>query len=91
MLDRVVDDRLDQLGTRWQVLEYAGHLARASTPASVLPSTNPAFSSIGVLAAITTCDQVSSLPCRISSPSLIIDRQVIFDIFLNFARCVPLH
>ncbi len=47
----------------------------ASTPASVLPSTRPAFSSIGVLAAMTTCDQVSSLPCRISRPSLIIDRQ----------------
>ena len=55
----------------------------ASTPASVLPSTRPAFSSIGVLAAITTCDQVSSLPCRIARPSRIIDAQVICDIFLN--------
>ena len=57
----------------------------ASTPASVLPSTRPALSNIGVLAAITTCDQVSSLPCRMASPSRTIAAQVICDIFLNFA------
>src|SRR3984957_16814592 len=57
----------------------------ASTPASVLPSTRPALSNIGVLAAITTCDQDRSLPCRIARPSRIIEAQVICDIFLNFA------
>ena len=51
----------------------------------MLPSTRPALSSIGVFAAITTCDQVSSLPCRMARPSRIIDVHVIFDIFLNLA------
>ncbi|SHS90881.1 Uncharacterised protein [Mycobacteroides abscessus subsp. abscessus] len=51
----------------------------------MLPSTSPAFSSIGVFAAMSTCDQVSSLPCRIARPSLTMDAHDMPVIFLNLA------
>ena len=56
-----------------------------STPASSLPSTSPARSSIGVLAASASCDHFRFCSLRIARPSRTMPRHDVPDIFLNAA------
>jgi len=83
--DRVGDDAVDEFFAGGQVIDDAGDLTGARTPALVLPSTRPARSSIGVLAAMTTWDQLRSLAFRMARPSRTRVDHVIPVIPLNFA------